>query len=347
MTDSPAPARTLSRWGLYGPFLLFGLALAGWAGFWFFARGQVEAGLARFVEAEQARGVAWACTERSIGGFPFRLEVRCADITQVRQIDGVEARTSFGPTTIIGQPQTPGHIIIQAKGPAATRLADGRRVDLTWSQLEISRRVRQGALARFALEMSNPSLRLTDADGTVRAGAAASLSVQARQPQPADGAVASSGIDLAVTLDGVAAPDLDRLLNDVAPARLTARLAIAEGARLAALPTPRELEGWRLAGGRARVEELQLAKGQKRLNATGEIWVDDGRALAFRLEPSAANIDRLGAIPLGGAMDLLSGLSGRRQPAPDGLRPLPTLEWRDGRFAFGAITFRLQGRPLY
>lgn len=342
-----ATTRRLSRWGLYGPFALFGVIIAGWAGFWFFARAQVEAGLDRFVTAEQARGVAWSCADRRIGGFPFRLEVRCADITQRRLVDGVDVTTSFGRTTIIGQPQTPGHIIIQAAGPAVARFADGRRIELSWNDLQISRRVRQGALARFALEMTGPNLRLIDPAGAVRAANAAGLSVQARQAPGGDGAPPSATIDLAVALDSLVSADLDGLLGDATPAKLTLRGVIAEGARLAALPTPGQLEAWRQAGGRARIDEVLLIKGQKRLGANGEVWIDDGRSLAFRLQPAAANIDRLGALPLGGAMDLLGSFAGRNQPAPDGMRPLPTVEWRDGRFGFGPLTFRLPSRPLY
>ncbi len=337
----------MSRWGLYGPFLLFGVVLAGWAGFWFYARQQVEEALARFVAAEQARGVAWACADRSIGGFPFRLEVRCADIIQRRLVDGVEVVTSFGHTTIIGQPQTPGHIIIQAAGPAVARFADGRRIELGWNDLQISRRIRQGALARFALEMTGPSLRLIDPAGALREANASSLSVQARQSPGENGAPPTAAIDLAIAIDSLVSSDLDGLLGDATPASLTLRGVIAEGARLAVLPTPGQIEAWRQAGGRARIDEAMLVKGQKRLGATGEVWIDDGRALAFRLQPAAANIERLGGLPLGGAMDLLGGLSGRRAPSPDGLQPLPTLEWRDGRFGFGPLTFRLPSRPLY
>jgi hypothetical protein len=45
------------------------------------------------------------------------------------------------------------------------------------------------------------------------------------------------------------------------------------------------------------------------------------------------------------AMDMAGALSGRpRAPAPDGLRPLPALELRDGRLSFGPI--RLPAPPI-
>ncbi|BBF94763.1 DUF2125 domain-containing protein [Blastochloris tepida] len=58
--------------------VLLVLALAGWSALWFTARDRVEAEIDRALAREARAGRQIACAERTLAGFPFRIEMTCA-----------------------------------------------------------------------------------------------------------------------------------------------------------------------------------------------------------------------------------------------------------------------------
>jgi hypothetical protein len=79
MTDL-ALARRKSRFWLYAPFVLLVLIAAGWSGFWFYVQGRVTQTLDNALAREVQAGRTWTCADRSVGGYPFRIEVRCSSL---------------------------------------------------------------------------------------------------------------------------------------------------------------------------------------------------------------------------------------------------------------------------
>jgi hypothetical protein len=63
------------------PSLLLLLLLLGWTAFWFYAAGRAERTLDGWRAREARGGRVHACANQTLAGFPFRLEVRCADPT--------------------------------------------------------------------------------------------------------------------------------------------------------------------------------------------------------------------------------------------------------------------------
>ena len=110
MSDT-TPVRRHGRFWLYAPFVLLALLAAGWSGIWGFARSKVDqeldAGLAREVRA----GRNWTCRDRNVGGYPFRIEVRCASLTLTSSRWGDEVKLDAGPGRRWGS----------RRAPAATR----------------------------------------------------------------------------------------------------------------------------------------------------------------------------------------------------------------------------------
>ena len=95
MAYDDAPARR-RRWPLFLPLgLVAGLAVA-WCGFWYFAAGKAQQGLDGWRAREAASGRIHTCASQEVGGFPFRLEVRCV-----------------GPTTELRSNQPP--VVLKAK----------------------------------------------------------------------------------------------------------------------------------------------------------------------------------------------------------------------------------------
>ncbi len=333
-----------TRWGLYLPLAALGLVVAGWSSFWFVARGLVNDGLNKAIEDARARGDVWTCLDRSLSGYPFRLELRCKSITLARTASAGVVQLSTGPMLAVGQPQTPSHVIVQIDGPMLMNLADGRRIEARWDLLEASRKGSGGDLERLSLDVRKPVVSVSGPQAAVSTFSSATLEAHVRR-HPARPA-ADKARDLFVRVTQLASGDLDALFGDTNLSDVDLQITTNQADLLANGITPTSLEAWRSAAGKLEITRLALKKGLKQIEAKGELWIDDDKRPAGRLEPSVANIDQFAGIRLrGGAMDFASALSGRAQPAnPDGLKPLPAIDIRAGRVGLGPL--RLPVPPL-
>ncbi len=339
--------RRNSRWGLYLPLGMLVLVVAGWSVFWSVAKGMVGKGIDKAIAEAAQRGDAWNCANRSISGYPFRLEVRCSDVTLARTSTAGIVSLSTGPLVAIGQPHTPSHVIVQADGPLRAELADGRKVEARWELAEASQRLQGGQLERLSLDVKQPVMTIGGVGGTTTLSSAALEGhVRRNAARPA----AEMAHDLFVRVRQLASGDLDALFGDANPSDVDVQIL---GSRLDLLDhgiTATTLEAWRLAGGKLDLTRLALKKGIKQIEARGELVLDEQRRISGRIEPSVANIDQFAGIRLrGGAMDLASALSGRAPPAStDGLKPLPAIDLRGGRVSLGPIRLPLPPlQPLY
>src|SRR5215470_18198584 len=77
MSQYDKPRRRL--WPVLVPFALVVVLAILWTGFWFSAVSVAETAIAGWRERESRSGRDYACSQQSVGGFPFRIEVRCAD----------------------------------------------------------------------------------------------------------------------------------------------------------------------------------------------------------------------------------------------------------------------------
>ncbi|CAN5248301.1 hypothetical protein BH10PSE2_BH10PSE2_01400 [soil metagenome] len=85
MTDT-APRRH-SRAGLYAPFILVGIALAAWTGWWFYLASQVQGQVAAQAAALRSSGWTVAYGKPSLSGWPFRLRAQ-ADAVSLKAPSG-------------------------------------------------------------------------------------------------------------------------------------------------------------------------------------------------------------------------------------------------------------------
>jgi hypothetical protein len=75
-----ASAASSPRRRLWPLLLVFGLVVAlfvAWTGLWFYAAARAKAEIAAWREHEHQAGRQQDCASLSVGGFPFRIEVRC------------------------------------------------------------------------------------------------------------------------------------------------------------------------------------------------------------------------------------------------------------------------------
>ena len=302
MTDQIKPPRP-SRWKLYALVAALGLAIIGWSVFWNMAAGMAQAGLDDWFAQERALGRQWACAERSVGGYPFRLEVRCASPTFTGRIGAYEGAGSAGDVLAAAHLYNPSLLLAGIGSPFAFKTRDGAfDLNLAWKDLRVSHRIRKGALDRDSLEIEGPVLRVGGRDVPPLTIKADQFEAHLRPNPDRDAAV--SAFDVALRLVRLDAPLLDAATGLSGPldAVLAATVLQVEAARGGG--GPQALERWRLAGGNVEIRELKLAKGEARMEASGLFNLDESHRPAGRMDLNLTGfgplLQRMGFPPLGG-----------------------------------------------
>jgi hypothetical protein len=124
MTDFTLSPRRRPLWRLFiAPVLLLIAAIA-WSIFWFYAASQVDVQADAWRAQEAKSGRVYDCANRSVAGFPFRLEVRCdgATVTLVSQTAGASAQApitaKLGEILVVAQIYDPKRVIAEFTAPA-------------------------------------------------------------------------------------------------------------------------------------------------------------------------------------------------------------------------------------
>ena len=344
------PVRRHGRFWLYAPFVLLALLAAGWSGIWGFARSKVDQELDAGIAREANAGRSWTCRERSVGGYPFRIEVRCASLSLTSSRWGDEVKVDAGPAVAVAQIWTPGHIILQMTGPMQASLPQGRKGTLDWKDLAASLHLSGLAFERFSLVLGEPVLTVTepgqDAAETWRASAAEAHLRPNPQRFASDGTV-----DLAVNAKGGVLPVLEVLIGNGQLADLDLQTSLSRALSFRRGFNPDALEAWRTAGGLLDVTKLVLVKGPTRLEASGQLTLDEAHRPASKVVAAVAGVDRIAGIKVGGLTAGLGALLGGRtgdggqSNTAAGLSPLPPLVLREGRVFLGPLRLPLQPLP--
>ena len=345
MAEAAAPARR-SRFWLYTPFVLLALVAAAWSAAWWLIRDRTSDGLDAWLAAEARAGRRWTCQDRSVGGYPFRIEVACAALTLQRG----DLTASLGRVQSVAQVYQPRHVIAEIAGPL--RVTDGRmQVEGTWRLLEASLRGSPEGFQRASVVADAPNLRIAGAGPQEVAVSSARLEAHVR-PNPTG--AAEGAYDAAISAREAKLPGLDALLGGSEPASIQVDVTATRAQGVRGRPIVDELERWREADGRLKVMLLSLVKGPRRVEAKGELRLDEQHRPAGELSLSAAGLEGLIGNLTGNRLgaNLLGALLGQ-SPRPTGvakpdLAPLPPLRLDNGRLALGPFVVpNLVIPPLY
>lgn len=338
---APLPTRRPSRLWLYGPFLLLVLLAAAWSAFWFYARARAAAEIDAALAREVTRGRTWTCADRSITGFPVRIELRCSALSLTSTRWGEAVRIETGPALAVGQVYTPGLVIFELAGPARANLPEGRTLEITWKELDASLAWRNPE--RFALVAKDSTTVVTTPGRPPETWRAATLEAHLRRNP---GRLAEQAVDIAVSAKGTVLPPIDALLgtSDTGEIDLQATLTQAESFRQGF--NPDALESWRNANGTLELTRLSGTKGKARVDGSGQLMLDPDHRVAGDIRLAAAGVEQIGGLRIGNLLGGLGGLLGGSSggAAPAGLTPLPPASLRDGRVFLGP--FRLPLPPL-
>lgn len=338
-------ARRRSRFWLYLPFILLAVAAVAWSGFWLMVQGRVTEAVDRALAREAQQGRDWACADRAVTGFPFRIELRCSSLVLTSSRWGDAVRVQTGPAVAVGQIYTPDLVILQVTGPLQAKLPQERTLDLGWSRFEASLAHGNGDPQRLSLALTDPSATLTTPGQPPETWKANAFEAHLRRNPTRP--MGDQAIDVALSAKGSVLPALDAILGTTEPGDVSLEAVVTQAEAFRGGFNPQTLEAWRTASGQVEVTRLSSTKGPARVEAAGRFLLDETRRPAGQIQASLAGIRQIAGVPVGGLMSGLGGLLGGRLSAQlpgaaPGLTPLPPIVVREGRVYLGPIRLPLQ-----
>lgn len=260
-----------NRFAMYIPVALLGLIALGWTGFWWHAAQRLETAVDAWIQREAAAGRLYACGERSIGGYPFRLEISCEKPRAELPADGGPVHLTATRFLAMAHVYAPTRVYGELHGPLTigkSKSETGMELMAGWSSAIASLTGSIDRLERVSVVVERFDLR--NAADERPLVAAQKLEVHARPtPDAGEGAYdATAGLDQArlTLLDDILGDDESSLrlnlsvrgLDDLRPRRLSESLrAFAE------------------AGGNVRIKQARLERPGTVLQSEGDIRLDE------------------------------------------------------------------------
>jgi hypothetical protein len=98
--------------------LVFVIALALlWTGYWFYASTRAQETIEVWRTREASLGNVYACGSLEIGGYPFRIEVRCRQPSAELRSNQPPLAVKAEDLTVVSQVYDPTHLIVEMTGP--------------------------------------------------------------------------------------------------------------------------------------------------------------------------------------------------------------------------------------
>jgi hypothetical protein len=329
---------------------LMAAAIVGWSILWFAASRETGAVLTAWVNHEAQIGRNWNCPERRIGGYPFDIEITCANPQfhgSVLDATLAGSLRRFHATATIFRP---GRVIANVEAPFVGKTSDGALdVALKWGSLNLEIEGGPDALTSFSIVGAGIEQRgiINGQDATAHIEALyASLT-----PTPER---AQSSFDFQINLDNASVPALNSLLALIAPLSIALRGTMTQADVSLTGKLENRVEQWRVAGGKIDLKSAALSSGDAKLGASGALDLDGAHRIRGNLDATIAGLNpilsRLGIDPrLLTASSLLTsffGNSTRGEGNGPGATHLP-LKIADGWLSVGPIRTPVRLPPLY
>lgn len=322
------------------PGVLVAAALA-WSAFWLFSASQVDRIVDQWRAREAAAGRSYDCGQRSVAGFPFRLEVRCENASVALTSQTAQQAATQTPVTaklgeilVVSSLYQPSLLIAEFKGPAS--FADrGQPVsmELNWKTARSSVAGLPGTPERVALVFDEPALDGLSGTARVPLARARHAELHGRQREAAGAEPRQLEVDL--TFDGTSVQNLHPLLADPFDAHL--RLLLSGLKDFRPKPWPQRFREIQAAGGRIRFEQARIQQGDMVAVATGSLGLTAQGYVDGELQMVATGLDQV--IPKLGIDKMLE--QGVSQSTLD--RLAPGVRAKDVNSVLGALDRAIPG----
>ena len=283
MTETPIDTpKKRSRLGLYlmpGLIVVLFIGVSVW---WTIATRIVDDRFSRWITNEAIAGRQWSCANRSMAGYPFRIELRCDGLALVAT-QGHTKSLSIGGFLAIAQIYQTSLVIVETNGPLAVTFVNGQSFSAQWT------------LMRSSLHFETPSRAdrvAWVAEGLRFEGGPPALSGKLGHTEfhlrkiPVETGEAT---DLEVAFSAA-----DGMLGNLPPpASADLHFIVKKGKILADKPSLSGLEDWRLAGGEMAIDQWDMKRGEQTFNLTGTLSMDETHRLAGKVDFAASGLGDL------------------------------------------------------
>jgi hypothetical protein len=276
---TPAPRRR-PLWRLFIMPALVVVAAIAWSGFWFYAASEVGVRADAWAAQEASAGRVYQCGKRSVAGYPFRLEVRCADasVSLVSQTAGAPSlfTARLGEILVVAQIYDPKKVIAEFKAPAT--IADRGQppsLNVNWTVGRSSVFGLPAVPERASIVFDNPSIDRIN--GPVQTPLARASHVELHGRLAEGSSLADPVIETVLQISGGSVQELHPLLAAPFEADVQTRLSGLKD--FSPKPWPERFREMQATGGkveivRSRVQQgdlIAVAAGTLALNANGRI----------------------------------------------------------------------------
>src|SRR4051795_9732542 len=263
MSDMSLTSRRRSLWWLFIAPALLVVAAVAWTAFWFFAASQVDASADAWRAQEAKSGRVYDCANRSVAGFPFRLEVRCdgASVTLLSQTAEQAATRApisarLGEILIVAQVYDPKLLIAEFTAPATLSDRGGSlSMSVTWSKARSSVVGLPAIPQRASIEFDAPELDRVNGSVLTRLAQAKHLELHGRL---AEGSVRNHPvIETVLKIEGGSVHEVHPLLAQ--PFDADVRMMLRGLNDLLPKPWPERFRELQAAGGRVEIVQSRIA----------------------------------------------------------------------------------------
>lgn len=266
----PAAPRKSRPWLIAAPLALFLMLAVAWTIGWFVIKREVERGFDAWLAAEASAGRSHACPDRSVRGFPFRIDISCQKPTfQLQTPEGpVQARVEgMTATALIYRPE---HVVVDLRAPLVLEQNGAELAAVEFQRGQASYRAAQTVFERFSLVLDRVTAKRGASgrpDVTLE-----QLEVHTRLSPSAQPTVRD--YDMAVTARRIAPPGV----------RPEQGADVSTNGTLRGWPIVRTTQDgpiaeWARRGGTFELQDLRISRGTGLLAASGRLGFNsNGRA---------------------------------------------------------------------
>jgi hypothetical protein len=314
-----ARAEPRRRWPIWVPLAAVIVLAALWSGLWYVSASVADRALSGWIEREAAAGRVYSCGSETIGGFPFNITARCADVaaeitnSQPHYAVGAKAldfvAEIYRPTRLVGEVTGPLTVAVTGQPPSLT--ADWSRARLVVSGVPPQPDTLSIALDEAHLDRASDSSPLF-------AARRAELHGRIIEGTPRDHPV----LDITLHLAAASAPRAHPLLAQATDGDLD---AVVRGmSDLSPKPFAERLRDMQAAGGSIEIKSLRLTQPNAIVVGSGTLGLNADGKLNGVIRVAIAGIEQI--VPqlgidrmIGQGLDQLSGGSGTLERLVPGL----------------------------
>ena len=297
MSDFALPRRRRPLWPLFIMPVLVVVAAVAWSAFWFYAASRVDKSVDAWRAREARSGRLYDCANRSVAGFPFRLEVRCSgvNVALTSQTAGQTAMQTplsarLGEILVVAQVYDPKRLIAEFTSPAV--LSDGGKLPsmvVNWSKARSSIVGLPGIPQRASIVFDNPGLDRIAASVQAPVARAKHLELHGRL---AEGSTPYHPvIETVFQLASASIDDVHPLLEE--PFDVDARALLSGLKDFSPKPWPERFREIQAAGGRMDIVQSRVQQGDMIAVANGSLGLSPNGRLDGELQMTVAGIEKV------------------------------------------------------